>query len=227
MAPTADRPAYVVTHGGGQHDFGQVPAGERPPSAETLDQEMALALGRSHYLPADANHPPSLLVVFTWGAHDSPGDDVEDPGYRNLLDRAVLVGGLRFADELKEVLKRNDAVAVATSTQPFGAQLPGMRPTSAASLFQSVSPIETFRRRDTKTEHLLQHIADDCYYVVVSAFDYSSVGRGEGRLLWRTKLTATARGASLATAIPALIANGARYFGQEMIGAEFLAHRGP
>ena len=192
-APTADRPAYVVTHSGGQHDFGQASAGEKVPSAETLGQQVEQALGQLHYLRADASHPPSLLIVFSWGVHCSPGDDFEDPGYRNLLDRAALVGGRQFADELKKVLEQNETLAAATSAQPFGAQMPGMRPMSAASLFQSQSPIEDLRRRDLKTEYLLRQIADDCYYVVVSAFDYSSVARGKQQLLWRTKLTARAR----------------------------------
>jgi hypothetical protein len=225
-APTADRPASVVIQSGGQHDFGQVPAGEKAPSAETLDQQMEKALGRLYYLRADANHQPSLLIVFSWGVHCSPGDDVEDPGYRNLFDRAALVGGRRFADELKKVLEQNEALTAATSTRPWGAQLEGMRPTSAAGLFQSASPIETFRKRDLKTERLLEQITNDCYYVVISAFDYSSVVRGKKQLLWRTKLTTTARGASMATAIPALIANGAGYFGRDMNEPELFSKSG-
>ena len=225
VAPTADRPAYVVTHSGGQHDFGQVPAGDQPPAAGILDQQVEQALGRLHYLRADASHPPSLLIVFSWGVHCSPGDDFDDPGYRNLLDRAALVGGRRFADELKKILEQNETLAAATSMEPFGAQLPGMRPMSAASLFQYDSPIEAFRRRDLKTEYLLRQIADDCYYVVVSAFDYSSVARGKQQLLWRTKLTTTARGASMADAIPALIANGAGYLGRGMNEPELFSNR--
>lgn len=225
-APTAERPVYVVTHSGGQHDFGQVPAGERAPAAETLDQLLGLALGRQHCLRADSSHPPSLLIVFSWGVHCSPGDDFEDPGYRNLLDRAALVGGRKFAAELQKVLEQNETLAAATSAQPFGAQMSGMRPMSAASLFQSQSPIEAFRRRDLKTDHLLRLIADDCYYVVVSAFDYSSVARGKQQLLWRTKLTTTARGASMADAIPALLAGGAGYLGREMNEPELFSSRG-
>ena len=225
-APTADRPAYVVTHSGGQHDFGQASAGEKVPSAETLGQQVEQALGQLHYLRADASHPPSLLIVFSWGVHCSPGDDFEDPGYRNLLDRAALVGGRKFADELKKVLEQNETLAAATSAQPFGAQMPGMRPMSAASLFQSQSPIEDLRRRDLKTEYLLRQIADDCYYVVVSAFDYSSVARGKQQLLWRTKLTARARGASMATTIPALLVSGAGYFGRAMSEPELFSNRG-
>ena len=225
-APTADRPAYVVTHSGGQHDFGQVPAGEQTPAAETLEQQLGQALDRQHYRRADASHPPSLLIVFSWGVHCSPGDDFDDPGYRNLLDRAALVGGRKFADELEKVLEQNETLAAATSMRPFGAQMPGMQPMSVASVFQSQSPIEALRRRDLKTENLLRQIADDCYYVVVSAFDYSSVARGEQQLLWRTKLTTTTRGVSMATAIPALIANGAGYLGRELSEPELFANRG-
>ena len=225
VAPTADRPAYVVTHSGGQHDFGQVPAGDRPPAAGILDQQVEQALGRLHYLRADATHPPTLLIVFSWGVHCSPGDDFEDPGYRNLLDRAALVGGRKFAGELQKALEQNETLAAATSMQPFGAQMPGARSMSMASFFQSQSPIEDLRRRDLKTDHLLRQIADDCYYVVVSAFDYSSVARGKQQLLWRTKFTTTARGAAMAAALPALIANGAGYLGVEMNEPELFTNR--
>jgi hypothetical protein len=224
-APTADRPAYVVTHSGGQHDFGQVPAGEKVPSAETLDQQVEQALGRLHFLRADASHPPSLLIVFSWGVHCLPGDEFEDRGYRNLLDRAALAGGSRFADELEKVLVQDGALSSAVSMRPIGIRLGGMRPTLAASLFQSISPIETFRRRDLKTEYLLQQITNDCYYVVISAFDYASVVRGKQQLLWRTKLTTLARGVSMADSIPALITNGAGYYGRDMNEPELFANR--
>lgn len=112
------------------------------------------------------------------------------------------------------------------SAHPFGAQLPGMRPINAASLFQSHSPLETFRRRDLKTENLMDQITNDCYYVVISAFDFASVTHGKQQLLWRTKLTTLARGVSMATAAPALITNGAGYLGRDMSEPEFFSIRG-
>jgi hypothetical protein len=225
-APTADRPAYVVTHSGGQHDFGQVAAGEKTPTAETLEQQVEQALGRLHYLRADASHPPSLLIVFSWGVHCLPGDEFEDRGYRNLLDRAALAGGSRFADELEKVLVQDGDLSSAVSTRPFGPQMPGKRSANAASLFQTLSPIETFRRRDLKTEYLMGQITNDCYYVVISAFDYASVVRGKQQLLWRTKLTTLARGVSMADTIPTLIANSAGYLGREMNEPELFSNRG-
>jgi hypothetical protein len=76
-----------------------------------------------------------------------------------------------------------------------------------------------------KTEYLMDQITNDCYYVVISAFDHTSVVRGKQQLLWRTKLTTLARGVSMATAVPALIANGAGYLGREMNEPEFFSNR--
>ena len=221
--PTADRPAYVVTYAKGQHDFGSVLATEKTAAPEALDQQMERALAQQHYLRADASHPPAYLMVFTWGSHRAPIEPNDETGYRNLLDRAALVGGNGFASELKKVLEENQTTADATSTRAWGAQLPGYSPVSAASIFQSVSPIERFRRRNQKTEDLLIQVSRDCYYVLISAFDYASVGKGKSQLLWRTKLTTTAPGNSLAEAIPTLIANGGGYFGRSMTEAELFS----
>ena len=81
------------------------------------------------------------------------------------------------------------------------------------------------RRRDQQTENLLVQISNDCYYVVISAFDYSTTGQGKRQLLWRTKLTAAAPGLSMADAIPALVAKGSAYLGHNMKEAEFFSNR--
>ena len=225
-AHTADRPAYYVSHPGGRRDFGQVLGGENAPTAESLNRLLEQALVAHHFLPADASHPASLLLVFSWGVHRIPSD-AEDPGYGNTLDRAALVGGQRFAEEFKKALQRYESAAGAASDQTWGARLPGMSGISAAGLFESVSPVEMFRKRDLKTELLMDRIDEDCYYVVISAFDYSEVARGGKLLLWRTKLTAVARGVSMADAIPGLIEGGAGYLGREMKEAEFFTSSRP
>jgi hypothetical protein len=224
-APTADRPVYVVIHSGGRHDFGSAISEKSAPTTVALDQQMQGSLARAHYLPADAGHQPSLLIVYNWGVHGVSSENFDDPGYRNLLDRASLVGGGGFASELNKVLQQAQIAADATPTGRWGAQMPGMRPVNAASSFQAANPFERFRNRDQKTEDLLVQISNDCYYVVISAFEYSTVGKGKSRLFWRTKLTAAAPGISMADAIPSLIASGGRYFGQSMTEAEFFSSR--
>jgi len=226
-APTADHPAYVVTHSAGRHDFGSAIAEKMAPAPESLVQQMESSLAGWHYLPTDAKHPPSLLIVFSWGIHGvvGEGETATDPGYRNLLDRASLVGGNGFASELRKVLIQNEKAQDATPMGRWGPQQPGMSAPNAASFFQSASPFEVFRRRDQKTENLLIQLSNDCYYVVISAFDYSTVGQGKSQLLWRTKLTAAAPGISMKDAIPSLIAHGAGYLGRSMTEAEFFSSR--
>jgi hypothetical protein len=224
-APTADRPGYVVIHTNGQHDFGRVSAVEKAPSPETLDQQMEKSLAQQHYLRADAKHQPAYLIVFSWGCDRALVYNSQDAGFANLLDRAALVGGNRFANELRTALDREVSALDATSNDAFGAQMPGMRPVSAADLFLSISPLAHFRTRNQKTEDLMNQIANDCYYLIISAFDYAAVGEGKSRLLWRTKLTTTAPGTSLTKAIPALIASGSEYLGRSMDDAELFTCR--
>ena len=224
-APTADHPAYVIIHYGGRHDFGSPIAEKSAPTPESLIQQMESSLAGMHYLPTDAQHPPSLLIVFSWGIHGVPGESFDDPGHRNVLDRAALVGGNGFADELKKVLEQTQAFGDATPTGRWGPQQAGTHGQTVAGFFQSANPFEIFRRRDQKTEDLLVQLSNDCYYVVISAFDYATVGQGKRQLLWRTKLTAAAPGIAMADAIPTLIANGSGYFGRNMTEAEFFSSR--
>ena len=224
-APTADLPAYVVIYAKGQHDFGTALAAEKAPAPETLDQQMEKSLAQQHYLRADAIHQAAYLIVFSWGSHRALVYNSQDAGFANLLDRAALVGGNRFASELRTALDREVSALDASSNDAFGAQMPGMRPVSATDLFGSISPLARFRTRDQKTEDLMNQIANDCYYVIISAFDYASVGQGKPLLLWRTKLTTTSPGTSLADAIPSLIASGAGYLGRSMDAAELFSYR--
>ena len=73
---------------------------------------------------------------------------------------------------------------------------------------------------------LLERISDECYYLVVSAYDWAALARGEHRLLWHTKLSACSRGLSQAETIPALLASGAGVFGKDMTEAELFTNRG-
>ncbi len=225
-APTADRPVYVVIHSGGQHDFGQVPAGESTPSADALIQKLTATLGQAHYLPADGGHPASLLIVVNWGTHCALPADTGDATYRNLYDRAALVGGAKFSDELRTVIDQTIASTGSVSNAQWGPTMPGGGAQTPAQLMDATSPTEMFRKRDPMNRRLMEQTAEDCYYVVVSAFDFSTVTTARKKLFWRTKLTTPTRHTSMAAAVPALIANGAGYYGRPMDRAEFFADRG-
>jgi hypothetical protein len=226
--PTAEHPVYVAIHSGGQHDFGLVPAGESSPSPEELGRRLEAVLDQRHYRRADDGHPPALLIVFNWGTHCAlAGENTGDSTYRNMYDRAALVGGTKFSDDLKTVIDQTIASTGSISNQPWGPQLSGNGPQTPAQMLDAVSPVEQFRKRDPLNRRLMEQVAEDCYYVVVSAFDYSTVTTTKKRLLWRTKLTTPTRHVSMVKALPALIANGAGYLGRPMDKAEFFSDRTP
>ncbi len=220
--PTAEHPVYVITHSGGRHDYGRPVAGGETLADATVQTDLAAAATAGNYLTA-RGHRPSLVLFVNWGIHANPEYAESDPGYHNILDRAVLVGGQKFAHELAVVLERTDMAAESTPKQAWGFQQPGMNPVTPAVLWQGLSPLETFRNRSPLNARLLDQIGQDCYYVIVSAFDYDALSRGTNLLLWRTKLTVPSQGAALATAVPALIRIGGGYYGRDMPGPKLIA----
>jgi hypothetical protein len=77
-------------------------------------------------------------------------------------------------------------------------------------------PVHRFIERDDLTRQLMEQIFDDCYYVVVSAYEGAALAKGERRLLWRTKMSTPSQGIGLKETMPALIAGGTQFYGREM-----------
>ena len=153
--PSPAQPAYYLIESGGYHVEGHGSAHERPPQPAVLNTIMFRTLSAAHYLPATAAHPPALLLIYHWGSHntleggdaDTPGFD--DVGHANLLARAALVGGLRFARELSSVLRDQDVQDEAAANVPPGFD-------STAVDFQ---PLQRFMERDDRTRQLVSRRA--------------------------------------------------------------------
>jgi hypothetical protein len=222
--PTTARPAYYVIESGGYHVIGHGSANEHPPQPEALRVVMFQTLSAAHYLPATATQSPSLLLVYHWGSHNTlEGGDENTPGlddvrHANLLSRAALVGGVRFARELRAALDDQDAQDEAASYAPAGFD-------STAVDFK---PLEHFMDRDDRNRQLVAQAQVNCYYLIVSAYDYRSVVQGKRQLLWRTKMTVDAQGVAMADTLPGLIVNAGKYFGQDMsVAATLSKHVSP
>ena len=211
--PTRETPAYYYVHSAGFHAEGPGAAELGKVPEDQLQSHVQAALAAGGYLPGSKEHAPSLFLVFIWGVHAKLDQfDVEtgeggfpDVHHHNLLSRATLVGGAAFAKELAKVLQEQDTT---------GAQ--------AATVFD---PVYRFTLRDDLTRNLMEQILDDCYYVVISAYDATSAARGERKLLWRTKMSTPAQGVSLVETTPALIDRGADFFGRDMKQASIVAKR--
>lgn len=111
---SADHPQYYVLLPGHYTSLGDVVGGERPPSEPALQRLLRRSLAASGYLAADSRHTPTIAVHYDWGswnrllppgengaANPTAKEDLQDPlAGENFLERATVVGGVRFADEI-------------------------------------------------------------------------------------------------------------------------------
>ena len=212
-APTSKSPSYYYAYSMGYHEEGQGPAPKNKVSKEIMEKLAQKALASSGYLPGSREHPASLVLFFIWGVHskllendlETGTGGFDDIGYKNLLSRAALVGGTAFAKELSRAL---DEQAM-----------------SGGPTVQIFDPVYRFTNRDDKTRDLMAQVMDDCYFVVISAYEGASLARGEKKLLWRTKMSTPAQGVSLAETTPALVASGGQFFGRDMTEAAIVGKR--
>ena len=164
--------------------------------------------------------------------------------FRQLIERAGLVGGSSFAKELSAAMKReqaflgsNDSLgrlndAMARETERGNIDLAQTSRGAIQPQFDTripisnmMGPFRQFQERDAKTRQLVEDSFGSCYFVIVSAFDYAAFSRGERRLLWRSTLTVNASGISMDDGLPELIHTAAPHFGKATEGAITLSRK--
>lgn len=229
------KPAYFLAQSGGMRAMGSTSGNEKSLSPEQVEKALTRALAANGYLPASPPATqPALLVTFVWGSHNLLVEgDADNPTLsgnqvaRNLLDRAALVGGEKFARELLDLFTQADAMALANPpprVDPSGS-VPGIAPVLGAAQMEFANPVNLFKQRSVKNEFLVDQAAADVYYVVASAYDYAAIGKKQRILLWRTRMTVAAQGVSQEQTLPTLIATAAPYFGKDMPEPEVLHRR--
>lgn len=207
--PTEEKPLYYFAQSAGFHGEGQGVQDYPPLELGKLEAQLSASLKINHYLPATDGHPPTIVLFYIWGVHNRLDPEMRDIGNANLLSRAQLVGGTKFAHELYQALVEWDAAG-----SPTG---------------DITDPVHRFIERDDLTRQLMEQIFTDCYYIVVSAYEGAALAHGQRKLLWRTKIATPSQGIGLKETLPALVAGGANYYGKEMPTATVLdeqLHRG-
>jgi hypothetical protein len=213
-------PAYFELYTSGPRHQGDTAGNHHTLKQEDVARILTRSLAANGYLPANLpQQPPSQLIIYTWGSHAALTEgDAENPALsaqqiaRNLLDRAALVGGDKFALKLLELFERADAMNTAgrAPVPPEG------QPVFTQEMMDFANPVSVFKRADPKNEYLVDQAASDVYYVVASAYDYKSVSSSRRVLLWRTRMTVSAAGVSQEQTLPTLIATATPYFGKDM-----------
>jgi hypothetical protein len=227
---STENPVYYVMQPGGYRPRGDA-MNQKPFPAEEVEKILRRALAASGYRPATEEHLPSIVVIYTWGAHnliDSESALSSDHIIRNILDRAALAGGDKFATELAEAIKASNAMAEASAV-PLGPLSEGSAITGAAAAFEQMSaladPVRLFKQRSSKNDFLVNQATSNCYYLIASAFDYEAMAASNRQLLWRTRMTVSANGVSQLEAIPMMISVSTPYLGRDMPESEIISKR--
>lgn len=101
---SAQNPLYYELNDAGFRQLGWSVAGEKPPPANQMHQALVRALEKNGYLPADQHHRPDLFINYFWGTHNRPDDnlghDFPELLRKNILERALLIGGKSLADNI-------------------------------------------------------------------------------------------------------------------------------
>ncbi|MBI5770682.1 MAG: hypothetical protein HZA93_23090 [Verrucomicrobia bacterium] len=227
---TPAKPVYYIAQSAGFQQRGHAPGHEKTLKEAEIERLLVRSLATSGYLRADGSpaQPVSLAIIYTWGSHNllTEGDE-ENPVLsgemvaRNILDRAALVGGERFAAQLLKLFEEADSLALASRATPP----PGGESVIGPAQMDFLNPVNLFRRSSSKNDFLVDQTANDVYYVVASAYDYGALLRKERRLYWRTRMTVAAQGVSQDQTLPTLIATAGPYFGKDMPEVEILSRR--
>ncbi len=187
-----EQPAYFVAHSGGYREMGDF-YGQPTLPAETVEAVLVKSLAANGYLPADAAHPPSLMIVYSWGAHSPPPSETESPieQERNALESAALVGG----DQMVQIVKRE---------------------WESEHLTGFADPINLYRLSSSTHDFMLSQVSESMYFVLASAYSYPDMLAKRRVLLWRSRMTVASAGVDQTQSLPALIMSAAPYFGREM-----------
>ncbi len=193
VLPRPEHPADYVVFDAGYIEAGDPIANEKPPASSAMADALRNTLAAQGYQPA-ATGQPQLLFVYHWGLLNRDSHAIRngltiDP---NLHARLALLTTTRQDGEIENFLLDHRLMG---RTNPA---------------FRTPGFLE-FQYRD-----ILDLTHDDSYFVVLSAYDYASIGRREARLLWRVKMSTRSAGAAMADALPALLRGGAPYFGRDL-----------
>lgn len=236
--PTTQEPVWCVLYDAGKLQRGSAAsAGEKAPAPELLEKQLREALGANGYLITDnpQEHAPRIAVLMHWGSYTtvSETDDLEsvpeNVRRRELVERAALVGGEKFAEDLATAIVERDKIAQATHQPRSVTFYDGSTATPISRVggdvqsmtgFDMMDPLYLFENRDRKTLRLMTQSRSSFYFVIASAFDYASLATPRRRLLWRTKMTVASDGVSMVQTLPVLIANSAPFVGREMAEPE-------
>jgi hypothetical protein len=194
--PPASRehPVYYVGISLGYRDLGGSIAGDILPANKTMYEWIAKALARQGYLPANAFHPASEIVIFTWGTLYVRTSSLNP----DMPQQLNATGMLRFLGGEKLGL---------VSQYPSDPKL---------AMFPD---LQVLRPDDDKFRDASR---DDLYMAVLTGYDLAAAAHKQRRLLWRTRIACPSRGLVMADTLPTMISIAAPLIAHETAAPEWI-----
>lgn len=227
---TPAQPAFYQVESAGYRSMGDSGGNQFPVAQPEVERLLTAALKVRGYHPANPPaQAPTIAIFYAWGTHNliRDGADAENSALSgaevaaNMLNRARLVGGEKFALRLADLFGQANDLELAARTR----MAPGALPVLDASAMALMNPVHQFKNASPKNASLMDQAANDIYYIVASAYDYRALTAKERKLLWRTSMTVSSDGVAEDKALPVLIASAAPYLGREMTESEVLTKR--
>lgn len=217
-----DQPAYFVIATKGSLERGDPIPGDTPAKGEDIERSLVRALAPGGYLPAALpEHPPTLLLVYVWGAHHLVENGTGGEMTRSLLERATLVGGDKFAQQLAQAIRESENFALTTRER-----VPeGFQPNYSADTKAFLDPLNVYRMEGDKNDVLIDHATSELYFVQVIAYDFAGVMAKRRVPLWRTTMTVPSQGLTQELSLPSLVLAAGPHFGRDMDGPAIIQRR--
>ena len=197
--PESKDPVSYVAFDGGYIEAGDPIAGDRPPTADQVRQELRTALEAQGFQAGQGT--PSLVLAYYWGVLRVDRTQIRVPfGIKtNLRARIALISTEMQGAEVENHI--------------LGREKGSNMDMNASSPTRLVGPLETVAQ-NSKLPRI---------FIVVSAYDYRSLSeRHEAKLVWRVKLSAQESSGEMYEVIPPLIAAGGPFFGKDLSDSRFV-----
>jgi hypothetical protein len=186
---TPENPVYYLPVSAGYRDFGGIIAGDKLPPKEEMFKVIAKVLAKQGYLPATNEHPPSLILIWTWGTMNTDRMVTADGGEGAQVNRRQL---LRF----------------------MGAYKLGMI-SKERSGFQDDLMMSGMLFRDADADMINDLASEDLYVAAISAYDAAAAAKKEKVLLWTTKISCPSRGLAMNETLPVMLTLAGPHLGRE------------
>ena len=185
-----DNPVYYNAINAGYRELGGIVAGEKVPPQDQVLKNIATVLAKHGYLPANSAHPPTLLMIWTWGTMNT--DYFPDPTGETMGRQTNRRQLMRFmgGDKLGLV-----------SQNP--------------SSFQDDFMLPGLSWGNADTEAIADAATDDIFIAAISAYDFRAATQGAKKKLWTTKISCPSRRLSLPETLPTMLAIAGPFIGRE------------